>query len=62
MTSTTTVPHLSHGISDDQICDLLSSGFRFEHKTLEEYVSESGGSFIVSDEFDWGKPVGQEIW
>lgn len=52
---------LNH-MTDDQIRNLLSSGFTFEHKTLEEYVSESRGSFIASDEFDWGEPVGQEIW
>ena len=49
-------------MSDEQIKDLINSGFTFEHKRLEEYVKESGGKLIVSDEIDWGQPVGREIW
>ena len=49
-------------MSDEQIRDLIKSGFMFEHKKLEEYVKESGGKLIVSDEIDWGQPVGREIW
>ena len=47
---------------DDQINELYSSGFSFQHKTLEEYVNESGGEFILSERIDWGEPVGREIW
>ena len=49
-------------MSDENIRDLIQSGFTFEHKKLEEYVKESGGKLIVSDEIDWGQPVGREIW
>ena len=49
-------------MSDEQIRDLINSGFTFEHRKLEEYVMESGGKLIVSDEIDWGEPVGSEIW
>ncbi|SCY61494.1 Helix-turn-helix [Lachnospiraceae bacterium XBB2008] len=52
---------LNH-MTDDQIRELIDSGFRFEHKTLEEYINESGGELTVSDETDWGTPVGREIW
>ena len=47
---------------DEQIRELIRSGFTFSHKTLEEYVRESGDKLIVSDEFDWGDPAGSEIW
>ncbi|HAF26359.1 MAG TPA: hypothetical protein DCG85_03475 [Lachnospiraceae bacterium] len=49
-------------ITDEQIKELLKSGFRFRHKTLEQYIEESGKPFIISEEFDWGEPVGDEIW
>ncbi len=49
-------------MSDEQITDLLRSGFIFSHRKLEEYVKESGGKLIASDEIDWGEPVGHEIW
>ena len=34
----------------------------FRHKTLEERVAECGGKLEVDGEFDWGEPVGREIW
>lgn len=34
----------------------------FRHKTLEERVAEYGGKLDLDGEFDWGKPVGREIW
>ena len=40
---------LNH-MTDDQIRELIDSGFRSEHKTLEEYINESGGELTVSDE------------
>ena len=48
--------------SDEQIMELLKNGFSIRHKKLEEYIAENGGVFKVSDEFDWGDPVGTEIW
>ena len=49
-------------LTDEQIKELISSGYSFSHKTLEEYINDSGGTLIVSDEFDWGEPVGCEKW
>jgi len=49
-------------VTDDQIKELLKQGFRFKHKTLEEYIREKGGVLTVSSEFDTGEPVGGEIW
>ena len=34
----------------------------FRHKTLEERASEYGGKLNLDGEFDWGEPVGREIW
>jgi antitoxin MazE len=34
----------------------------FRHKTLEERAAEYGGKLNLDGEFDWGKPVGREIW
>ena len=52
---------LNH-MTDEQIRELLNSGFTFEHKTLEEYIIESGNTLAASSEMDWGEPVGCEIW
>ena len=49
-------------MSDDQIRELIKSGYTFEHRTIEEYIEESGGIFVPSGEMDWGMPVGREIW
>lgn len=49
-------------MSDEQIRELLKSGFTFQHKTLEEYIRESGGELILSKKLDWGEPVGREVW
>ncbi|MCR5847931.1 MAG: AbrB/MazE/SpoVT family DNA-binding domain-containing protein [Lachnospiraceae bacterium] len=35
---------------------------KYSHKTLEERVSESGMPLIFSEETDWGKPQGSEVW
>ena len=34
----------------------------FRHKTLEERAAEYGGQLNLDGEFDWGEPVGREIW
>ena len=31
-------------------------------KSLEEYIRESGKSFVSSEELDWGEPMGDERW
>ena len=38
------------------------SGESFRHRTFEERVAEYGGKIGVDGEFDWGEPVGREIW
>ena len=49
-------------MDDNQIKELLKAGFAFRHKTLEEYIRESGKSFVSSEELDWGEPMGDERW
>ena len=34
----------------------------FAHKTLEERAREFGGELNLDGEYDWGEPVGREIW
>ncbi len=53
---------LLNTLSDEQIRTLLNSGFTFRHRTLEDYIEMAGGKLQVSGEYDWGEPVGSEIW
>ena len=34
----------------------------FRHRTLEERAAEFGGNLMLDGEYDWGEPVGREIW
>ncbi len=34
----------------------------FRHKTLEERAAEYGGNLNLDGEYDWGEPVGREVW
>ncbi|MBR4608582.1 MAG: AbrB/MazE/SpoVT family DNA-binding domain-containing protein [Lachnospiraceae bacterium] len=34
----------------------------FRHKTLEERAAEYDGNLMLDGEFDWGDPVGREVW
>ena len=34
----------------------------FRHKTLEERAAEFNGELNLDNEFDWGEPVGREVW
>lgn len=34
----------------------------FRHKTLEERAAEYDGKLMLDGEYDWGDPVGREIW
>ena len=34
----------------------------FRHKTLEERAAEFDGKLNLDGEFDWGEPVGRELW
>ena len=45
-------------VSDGQI--LLAKPFR--HRTLEERAKEYGGKLNLDGEFDWGEPLGREVW
>lgn len=49
-------------LSEDQVKELLKKGFTFKHKTLEERAAEWGGELGLDGEFDWGEPVGREVW
>ncbi len=39
---------------------ILSKTFR--HKTLEERTAEFGERLDLDGEYDWGEPVGREVW
>lgn len=45
-------------VSDGKI--ILYKSFR--HRTLEERAAEYNGELNLDGEFDWGDPVGREIW
>ena len=55
-------------ISIDDILDIkVSNGMivlvkPFRHKTLEERAAEYGGKLALGGEFDWGEPIGREVW
>ena len=49
-------------LEDEQIEKFLESGFRFKHRTLEEYIRLSRRPMQASEEYEWGEPVGREIW
>ena len=34
----------------------------FRHKTLEERAAEYNGRLMLAGEYDWGEPVGREVW
>lgn len=34
----------------------------FRHKTLEERASEYNGRLMLDGEYDFGEPVGREMW
>lgn len=34
----------------------------FRHKTLEERASAYKGKLDLDGEYDWGEPVGREVW
>lgn len=34
----------------------------FRHKTLEERTLEFDEKLIFGGEYDWGEPVGREVW
>lgn len=58
----------SAGIELNEILDVtISNGAitltkSFRHKTLEERAAEFNGKLMLDGEYDWGKPVGREVW
>lgn len=34
----------------------------FCHKTLEERAAEFDGKLMLDGEYNWGEPVGREVW
>ena len=43
----------------DGVITLVKS---FRHKTLEERAAEFDGKLMLDGEYDWGEPVGREVW
>ena len=58
----------SAGISLDEFLEVsVSNGVITlvkpnRHKTLEERAAEFGGKLMLDGEYDWGEPVGREVW
>lgn len=56
------------GIKVNEILDVkVSNGVitlvkSFRHKTLEERAAEYDGKLMLDGEYDWGEPVGREVW
>ena len=58
----------SAGIALDDVLDVtVSNGVitlmkPFRHKTLEERAAEFDGKLMLDGEYEWGEPVGREVW
>ena len=58
----------SAGIALNEILDVtVSDGVitlvkTFRHKTLGERAAEFDGKLMLDGEYDWGEPVGREVW
>ena len=58
----------SAGISLNEVLDVVVSNGTitlvktFRHKTLEERAAEYDGQLKFDGEYDWGEPVGREVW
>ncbi len=58
----------SAGIALNDILDVtVSDGVitlakPFRHVTLEERAAQFGGKLMLDGEYDWGEPVGREVW
>ena len=56
------------GISLEEILDIsVTNGVitlvkSIKHKTLEERAAEYNGQLNLDGEYDWGTPVGREVW
>lgn len=55
-------------IAVDDILDLkVNNGMLtlvkpFRHKTLEERAADFNGKLNLDGEYEWGEPVGREVW
>lgn len=55
-------------VSIDDVLDVkVSDGMimlvkPFRHKSLEERAAEFDGKLNLDGEYDWGDPVGREVW
>lgn len=58
----------SAGLSLNEVLDIKVSKGEimltrlFRHKTLEERAEEYDGQLGLDGEYDWGQPVGREVW
>lgn len=58
----------SAGIALNEVLEISASNGvitlekSFCHKTLEERAAEFGGKLMLDGEYDWGEPVGREVW
>ena len=58
----------SAGIALNEVLDVtVSNGVitlvkPFRHKTLEERAESYDGKLMLDGEYDWGEPVGREVW
>ncbi len=58
----------SAGSSLNEVLDVTASNGvitlvkTFCHKTLEERAAEFDGKLMLDGEYDWGEPVGREVW
>lgn len=58
----------SAGIAVNEVLDVtVANGVitlvkPFRHKTLEERAAEFNGKLMLDGEYDWGEPVGREVW
>ena len=58
----------SAGIALNEVLDVtVSNGVitlvkQFRHKTLEERAAEFNGKLMLDGGYDWGEPVGREVW
>lgn len=56
------------GVTLDEVLDVfVSSGVitlkkTFKHRTLEERAAEYNGQLNLDGEYDWGTPLGREVW
>ncbi|MBS7341166.1 MAG: AbrB/MazE/SpoVT family DNA-binding domain-containing protein [Lachnospiraceae bacterium] len=58
----------SAGIAVNEVLDVaVSNGVitltkSFRHIKLEERAAEFDGKLMLDGEYDWGEPVGREVW